>query len=259
MPHVAREQRLVFGEVAELYDSARPSYPAELIDDVVAMVGSHARAVDAGCGTGRATVLLAQRGLRGVGVEPDAAMARVARRNLTEFPGWRVDVSNFESWQPDTAASAFHLVVSAQAWHWFDPERRFRQAHALLRPGGWLALWWNGPADFDSPARQAISAAYERNAPEIVHRGVTGHGPPSQEDAIPADVSFGSPIERTYAWSRDFSSAEWTDLLRTSSDHRMLPDDQRERLLVAVGAAVDAHGGTYTHRFVSYLWAAQSI
>jgi SAM-dependent methyltransferase len=137
VPHVAREQRLVFGEVAELYDSARPSYPAELIDDVVAMVGSHARAVDAGCGTGKATVLLARRGLRGVGVEPDAAMARVACRNLAEFPGWRVDVSNFESWQPDTAASAFDLVVRSRALvrrHFTGPRRQPRALGRSFAP-----------------------------------------------------------------------------------------------------------------------------
>src|SRR5262245_29164072 len=39
---MTREQRLVFGEVAELYDSVRPAYPATLIDDVVAFVGSQA-------------------------------------------------------------------------------------------------------------------------------------------------------------------------------------------------------------------------
>ncbi|HKF19707.1 MAG TPA: class I SAM-dependent methyltransferase [Candidatus Dormibacteraeota bacterium] len=255
---MTREQRLVFGEVAELYDLARPAYPATLIDDVVAFVGSHAWALDTGCGTGKATVLLAQRQLRGVGVDADASMAGVARRNLARYPGWRVDVANFESWRPDPNMDAFDLVVSADAWHWFEPDSRFRKAHSLLRAGGWLALWWNGPADVDSPTRRAIAAAYERHAPEIVHRGM-GYGPPSQEGAVPADASFGPPIERAYAWSMDFSSAEWIDLLRTSSDHRMLPDVRSEKLLAAVRAAVDAHGGTFTYPCVSYLWAAERI
>jgi len=34
-----RERRLVFGEVAELYDRHRPSYPERLIDDLVAIAG----------------------------------------------------------------------------------------------------------------------------------------------------------------------------------------------------------------------------
>jgi hypothetical protein len=49
---MTRPQRLVFGEDAELYDRVRPSYPDELIDDVLRLVGTPCRAVDAGCGTG---------------------------------------------------------------------------------------------------------------------------------------------------------------------------------------------------------------
>ena len=32
---VARERRLIFGEIAELYDRSRPSYPAALVEDLV--------------------------------------------------------------------------------------------------------------------------------------------------------------------------------------------------------------------------------
>ena len=55
--HGMREQRLVFGEDPELYDRARPTYPAALVDDVVELAGASARALDIGCGTAKATVL----------------------------------------------------------------------------------------------------------------------------------------------------------------------------------------------------------
>ncbi len=84
---MAREQRLVFGEDAELYDRARPGYPAALVDDVVSLVGLPCHAVDIGCGTGKATRMLAERRVMGVGVEPHAEMAAVARRNLSAFSG----------------------------------------------------------------------------------------------------------------------------------------------------------------------------
>jgi hypothetical protein len=53
----------VFGEVAELYDQARPSYPAVLFDDVIAFAPQSPRVLEVGAGTGKATVLLAERGL----------------------------------------------------------------------------------------------------------------------------------------------------------------------------------------------------
>ena len=79
-----REQRLVFGDEAELYDQVRPSYPGDLIDDIVALVEKPVRAVDAGCGTGKATLMLAERGVGGVGVEPDPGMAAIATRRSSD-------------------------------------------------------------------------------------------------------------------------------------------------------------------------------
>lgn len=252
----AREQRLVFGEDPDLYDRARPSYPDPLIDDVVTWASEGAgpdgvRAVDAGCGTGKATVLLAERGVTGVGVEPHPAMAAVARRNLAPWPRWEIVVSGFEGW--DGPTGAFDLVTAAQSWHWMDPERRIRQAHRLLRPGGWLALFWN-TATLDPAVRSRLDEVYARRAPQVtgwMDKGSTEHvGDP------PADAPFGPPVERAYEWERSLTRAEYVDLLGTQSDHRLLPDEVREALLADVAAVVDGAGGRLHVHQRTLLWAA---
>ena len=217
-----REQRLVFGEDAELYERARPSYPDELVDFVVGLVGVPCRAVDAGCGTGKATVLLAARGVEGVAVEPDPSMASVATRNLERFPGWRVDVSDFESWvaAPD---ETFDLVTCAQAWHWIDRERGTRRAERLLRPGGWLAILGQQPAYQDTPVRHEIDAVYAELAPMESARSRA----PSER--VPPGSAFGAAVTREHRGHRDYTAAEWVALLETSSDHRILPPERRDR------------------------------
>ncbi|HYR61536.1 MAG TPA: hypothetical protein VET24_02725 [Actinomycetota bacterium] len=48
-----REQRFVFGEVADLYDRSRPGYPEPLVDDVLAYCGRRSpRVLEVGAGTG---------------------------------------------------------------------------------------------------------------------------------------------------------------------------------------------------------------
>jgi SAM-dependent methyltransferase len=252
-----RERRLVFGEAADLYDRARPTYPAALLDDLVTLVGPQARALDVGCGTGKATRLLAERGATGVGVEAHPAMADVARRSLAGRAGWRIDVSGFEAWEAQPHDPPFDLVTSAQAWHWIDPDVRMHKAHGLLRPGGWLALFWNTHPD-DQPdaadVQRALAEAYARHAP-----GVEGLPKPTTGEALPmpADLAFDPPITRTYSWTKHYTTASWIDLLRTHSNHMLLADDDRERLLAAVAEAIDAHGGGFSYRYLTQLWAAR--
>jgi SAM-dependent methyltransferase len=253
---VAREQRLIFGEVAELYDKARPTYPPELIDHLVQLAGRGGRALDVGCGTGKATVLLAERGLSGVGLEPDSEMATIARRNLAPFPQWSVATGDFEDYDP--GLGLFDLVTSAQAWHWLDPQRRFQQAARLLRSGGWLALFWNRTADDSSAVRHDVDAVYTELFPGLSHHGTLTAGRPPA-GSPPPDVGFEVPTWRVFPWVRRYTASEWTDLAQTHSDHRMLGADQRRLLLDRLSAVIDTYGGSYDHPYNCWLWTARRL
>jgi SAM-dependent methyltransferase len=124
--------RVTFDEDAERYDRARPGYPPAVLDDLaeLAGVGPGCRVLEIGCGTGQATVPLAERGCRIVAVELGAGLAAVARRNLARFLLARVVVAAFEDWPlpPDP----FDVVVAATAFHWIDPAVRVAKAAAYL-------------------------------------------------------------------------------------------------------------------------------
>jgi trans-aconitate methyltransferase len=113
-----REQRLVFGEVAELYDRHRPAYPDPVIDDLIALAGLDpgALALEVGAGTGKATAMFAARGIHVLAVEPSAEMAAVARRTFGDRGEVQIEQSDLEQWDP--AGREFGLVFAAQAWHW---------------------------------------------------------------------------------------------------------------------------------------------
>jgi len=66
------ERATIFGEVAELYDAARPGYADALAGEVLAYAGLGGRAaVEVGAGTGKATVAFAAQGIPLLCVEPD--------------------------------------------------------------------------------------------------------------------------------------------------------------------------------------------
>jgi SAM-dependent methyltransferase len=233
-----REQALVFGEVAEQYEAARPSYPDALFATVMeygGLVPGHA-ALEIGAGTGKATMGFVARGLAVHALEPSAGMASVLRAK-----GVPVDVTRFEDWP--VRAAAFRLVFAAQAWHWVHAADRYEKVAHALEPGGTLAVFWNVGRPHPEPFKTDNDAVYERLAPALTNSITHGWRPETLQDDVAACRAFEPMVERKLTWQTSYTSAEWTRLLGTHSDHRMLPDDARTRLHTEVGAVIDAHGG----------------
>jgi SAM-dependent methyltransferase len=251
---VSHENRIraeSFGQDAERYDRARPSYPAEMVDDLLA--GKPARVLDVGCGTGKVARLFLARGCEVLGVEPDPRMARVA-----ESRGIPVEVASFEAWDP--GHRIFDLVVSGQAWHWVDASVGARKVAAILPAGGRLAIFWNRGRP-DAPTKAAFDEVYALIAPalakESVPLGYKRSDYAADLAAIAATRLFTSGQLRTYPWARQYSRDEWLDQLGTHSDHIALEAALLATLLDAVGAAIDRLGGSITVHYETELITAE--
>ena len=98
--------RATFDDGAEGYDDARPVAPPEVFDDLVALAGLEpgARVLEIGCGTGQATLPLAERGFSILAVELGANLAELARRKLAAYPEVEIVTSSFEEWDPGRRA-----------------------------------------------------------------------------------------------------------------------------------------------------------
>ena len=141
------EPRAAFGADPVAYEG-RPSYPTEVFELLAARcgLGSGSTVLEVGPGSGQATYELCRRGMSVVAVELSEALAAVVRDRTADFDV-NVVVGAFED--VELPGNHFDGVVSAQAFHWINPDIGYRKAAAAMRPGGWLALWWT---IFDDPA-----------------------------------------------------------------------------------------------------------
>lgn len=138
---VSSEER--FHAVAADYAKHRPGYPEEVIDRILDAAGlrpapAGALVVDVGCGTGISSRAFASRGLRVIGIDPNASMLEKAREagGGPEYAEARADATGL----PNACAD---LVVAAQCFHWFEPATVLAEIRRVLKPGRRCAVFWN--------------------------------------------------------------------------------------------------------------------
>ncbi len=234
-----REQlRATFDSAAQLYHQARPDYPDELFDELVRVAGLRAgsRLLEVGCGTGKATLPLARRGLMITCIEIGAELAEQARHNLAGCGDVEVVHAVFETWQP--ARAGYDLVYAATSWHWIDPAVRYRKARELLRPGGHLAFWSAShvfPADGD-PFFVEIQEIYDEIG-ESLPPGAVYDRPGEMLDEraeIEGSGLFTDVEVRQFDWEVSYDADGYVRLLDTFSGHIAMEPWQRDRLYGAI-------------------------
>ena len=255
--------RATFEEVPDLYDRARPSYPAQVFDDLAALaqLPARARLVEIGCGTGQATVPLAERGYRITCVELGEQLAAVARLKLSAYSTVEVVNADFETWMPP--AGEFDAVVAFTAFHWIEPERRYERSASLLRLGGALAvvgtkhvLTEDGDRFFADVQEDYLAATGETDSSPPPHPDFV----PDLGDEIHASGLFRNVAVRRYVWDVTSTADEYIAVLDTYSGHRALDVTARERLYGRIRRRIEARPeGTVRKTYLATLNVAQRV
>jgi SAM-dependent methyltransferase len=138
----------VFGGYAEDYDKYRPFYPETMWDDIEALVNEKnistddKIAIDIGSGTGRGGVMLVQQGFATTLVDLDPLMLKQAAEAAHQ-QGHEISVHCAPAENTGLPSTSASVIVSLQAFHWFDAPKALAEFHRLLRPNGVVFLGWN--------------------------------------------------------------------------------------------------------------------
>jgi SAM-dependent methyltransferase len=211
--------RLSFGNVAERYDRARPTYP----DDAVTWaVGPEARRVlDLGSGTGKLTRVVLRLGLDVVSVEPDPGMRAqfdAATPGHTALAGSAEEIP-----LPDGSVDA---VVVGQAYHWFTPEKAHPEIARVLKAGGAFAPIWN------------LRSSEEGWTKDL--DGIMSGGSDTVRWARTQVSDFGSLftplVERTFTHTVPFTKQRLRDLVASRSHFLVAPEEEQAEIIAQVDA-----------------------
>lgn len=195
---------LRFGEFAGRYDSARPDYPRIAVSWI--LEGIDGLVVELGAGTGKFTAALADRGLRVLATEPDAAMLEVLRARVPGALPARAAAEAIPALRADA-------VIAAQAWHWFDRELAWESAQRVVGTTGRIAAVWNAPSRRPSWQRE-----------------INALGPvlsPVNESWWPPGIPRNGVETALFYWTESLSPAQVRDECLTHLAVYKLPPDQR--------------------------------
>jgi SAM-dependent methyltransferase len=216
-----------FERVADVYASARPSYPAEAAHW---LVPSDARTVvDVGAGTGKFTALLTRPGRTVIAVDPSQNMLSQLRLAVPQADAVAGSAEHLPL--PDGSADA---VTVAQAWHWVDVPAASAEVARVLRPGGTLGLIWNYRDERVDWVRE-LGVAMHADGDQFTDEDL---GSPRIE------APFAEPERRQFEWVATYTREGMLDLVRSRSYFAVMNPDEQAQTLQTVSTLLDTHPQT---------------
>ena len=142
------ETSTLFQDKADLYAQARPHYPSALFEFLASLTADRGTAWDCATGNGQAAIGLANHFERIEATDiADGQIANAFAHDRIRYSVQPAEMTRF-------AVHEFDLINVAQALHWFDLERFWKEVRRVLKPGGFFAAycyaWSHVSADIDA-------------------------------------------------------------------------------------------------------------
>ena len=229
----------LFSTVARAYAAFRPGYPSELFEWLARVSPARDAVWDCGCGSGQASVPLAQHFavVHATDVAPEqiAAAMRHARVRYSIAPA---ENSGLDPESVD-------LVTVAQALHWFDVTAFYAEAERVARRGALLAV-------LNYPRPQFVDVELDRCFFAFYSQVVGPYWPPERRHVEDGYKSLSFPFEEVETpqfgfdlnWNLEQLAGYASSWSATARYRQALGTDPVPRLRESMSAVWPANGAS---------------
>ena len=245
------DQRKVFDTIPEKFDRWRLRYTPELYQFLVSRcsLGKGTRCLEIGPGTGQATDFALDAGCDYTAIELGEHLAAFLREKYGRRQNFKLIEGDFEL-HPFEKGS-FDFVYSAAAIQWIDPQIAFSKCFDILKPGGYLAMFFLH-SDYQTP-NPALYADIQKVYDEHFHSDARYRQRFPYLDA----PKYGFETEERFSFpsSRCYTADEYIEYIGTHSDHIMLREECKVAFFGGIRDAILRHGNkiVFADDFVLFL------
>jgi ubiquinone/menaquinone biosynthesis C-methylase UbiE len=147
-----------FSKQAEIYSKARPGYPDELFSYLSSLCKEHKLVWDCATGNGQAASSLTKYFASVIATDAsEQQLSYAVKHERITYKIAFAEVSGLENESVD-------LISVANAFHWFDAERFYKEANRVLKPEGIFAIWSYAKSHVGGPDKDKINIILEQFA-----------------------------------------------------------------------------------------------
>lgn len=235
--------------MADVYERARPEYPAEAVDWIAGKLDLRPgrTVLDLGAGTGKLTRALIPTGARVIAVEPGDAMRAELERAVPSAVALRGSAEAIP-----LGDGTVDAITVGQAFHWFRHDDAIPELHRVLRRGRGVALVWN-TRDHDAPLHQEIG--------DLITPFIPADRPPAEDWPSPLGESplFGPLEQQRFRFSETLDADALAERMASVSFVAAAPDEVRQRLDAQLRAVAARLGGFVEFSYVTAAYVSRAV